>query len=164
MLLPFENLPSTSRIWIYQADRNLSDSEVNIIQNTLNEQVGNWAAHGAPLAGSYQIQYKRFVIIAVDEAYNGTSGCSIDASTSWLKALGNELNINFFDRSIAYFSENEIKSIDFLKVKNAVSDGEITPKTLIFNNLVSSIADFHVNWKIQAEQSWLKKYFSAVMA
>jgi hypothetical protein len=76
----------------------------------LNEQISSWAAHGAPLAGAFEIFYNRFVIVAVDETYNGTSGCSIDASTGWLKKLGMELDINFFDRSIAYMSENELPS------------------------------------------------------
>lgn len=164
MQIPFENMPNTARIWVYQTDRVLSETEFETVQIALNEQINNWAAHGAPLAGAFKILYNRFVVIAVNEAYNGTSGCSIDASTGWLKELGQQLNINFFDRSIAYLSENEIKSVDFLVVKKAVLEGEILPTTIIFNNLVNTLADFLQSWKIQAKDSWLKKYFISVPA
>jgi hypothetical protein len=159
MQIPFENMPPNARLWVYQADKNLNEKEVNLLQESLNEQIEHWAAHGAPLLGAFKVLHQRFIIIAVDESYNGTSGCSIDASTNWLKALGQQLNINFFDRNIAYIADNEINTVDFLNVKRLVLDGLLQPNTLIFNNLVNTIHDFNQNWKIEASESWLKKYF-----
>ena len=153
MQLPFENMPPNAKIWVYQTDKNLTLQEIETLQTTLNEQVNEWAAHGAPLMGAFKILHNRFVIIAVDESYNNTSGCSIDASTNWLKTLGQNLNINFFDRSIAYLSSNDIKTVDFLNVKNAIANGDIKPETPIFNNLVNTISEFKQNWKIKAENS-----------
>jgi hypothetical protein len=164
MLFPIEKMPDTARVWVYQANRRLTDTEYSSIQSLLSEQVRNWAAHGAPLAGAYTILYNRFVVIAVDENINSTSGCSIDASTGWLKAIGANMNIDFFDRSIAYLNENEMKSIDFLSLKKAVLEGNIQPNTLIFNNLVSSYGEFKNGWQIKAVDSWLKKYFTSVPA
>jgi hypothetical protein len=160
MLFPFENMPNYSRIWVYQTDKNLSDKEADLIQVALNEQISHWAAHGAPLAGAAKIFYNRFIIIAADENQNATSGCSIDASTNWLKSIGAEMSINFFDRSIAYLSENQILSIDFLGVKKLIIDGKISTETIIFNNLVANIGEFKQNWKQKAANSWLKKYFT----
>lgn len=160
MLLPFENMPDYARIWVYQTDKNLSENEVQLVQSALNEQISHWAAHGAPLAGAIKIFYNRFIIIAADESHNATSGCSIDASTNWLKSIGAELDINFFDRSIAYLSENEIHTVDFLQVKMLISEGQILPDTTIFNNLVANMAAFKQNWQQKATESWLKKYFT----
>lgn len=159
MKIPFENMPAYAKIWVYQTDKNLTRHESETIEASLNEQVNEWAAHGAPLMGAFKILHNRFVIIAVDETYNGTSGCSIDASTNWLKMLGQNLNINFFDRSIAYLSTDDLKTVDFLKVKNEIALGNINSETIIFNNLVNTISDFQQNWKIKAEDSWLKKHF-----
>lgn len=159
MKIPFENMPAYAKIWVYQTDKNLTRHESETIEASLNEQVNEWAAHGAPLMGAFKILHNRFVIIAVDETYNGTSGCSIDASTNWLKMLGQNLNINFFDRSIAYLSTDDLKTVDFLKVKNEIAQGNINSETIIFNNLVNTISDFQQNWKIKAEDSWLKKHF-----
>ncbi len=164
MLIPFEKMPKHARIWVYQTDIQLTEYVEQEIEGVLNEQIGNWAAHGAPLAGAFQILYNRFIIIAVDETINGTSGCSIDASTNWLKEIGARLGINFFDRSIAYLFDNEIDTVDFLKIKTSIEAGKILAETFVFNNMVNTIEEFNQNWKAAAETTWLKKYFTKIVA
>lgn len=162
MLIPFNKMPDHARVWVYQADRNLSDVEVQYIQQTLDAQINNWAAHGAALVGAATILHKRFVIVSVDENHNQVSGCSIDASTNWLKNLGAEMSLNFFDRSIAYLQNDEIKTVEMLKIKALVAEGFLTPDTLIFNNLVPNMGEFNQVWNVSAGNSWMKRYFQVV--
>jgi hypothetical protein len=162
MLIPFENMPKTSRIWIYQANRNFSETEIQKISSVLLIKMEAWAAHGASLLSAFNIFHNRFVVVALDENQNAASGCSIDASTHWFKELGADLNINFFDRSIAYMFDNEIHTVDLLGVKKAVSDEMISAETITFNNLINTLGDFEQNWKVPASKSWLKKYFVPV--
>lgn len=159
MFIPFEKLPDYARIWVYQTDQELDESTLTFIQQTLEGQVNQWAAHGVPLVGSVKIFHNRFVVVAVDEVQNQASGCSIDASTRWLKELGVAMNLNFFDRSIAFIHQDGIQSVEMLKIKTLVSEGIITPETFIFNNLVANIGEFKNNWQVTAAQSWMKRYF-----
>ena len=159
MLIPFHKMPDYARVWVYQTNKNLSDSEVQTIQQVLENQINNWAAHGADLAGSVQVLHNRFVIVAVDEMQNQASGCSIDASTRWLKDLGTEMNLDFFDRSVTFFQDNELKTSEIGKIKSLVSDEILTSNTLIFNNLVSNVHEFKNNWQVKASDSWMKRYF-----
>ncbi len=159
MLIPFNKMPDHARLWVYQADRNLSDAEVQYIQQTLDAQINNWAAHGAALVGAATVLHKRFVIVSVDENHNQASGCSIDASTNWLKNLGAEMSLNFFDRSVAYIEGDEIKTVEMLKIKILVAEGILTPDTLIFNNLVPDMGEFNKAWNVSAGDSWMKRYF-----
>lgn len=159
MLIPFNKMPDHARVWVYQADRNLSEAEMQYIQQSLDAQINNWAAHGAALVGSATILHNRFVIVSVDENHNQVSGCSIDASTNWLKNLGAEMNLNFFDRSVAYIQDDEIKTVEMLKIKALVTEGILTPDTLIFNNLVPNIGEFNKAWNVSAGDSWMKRYF-----
>lgn len=159
MLIPFNKMPDYARVWVYQANKYLTDSEVQIIQQVLENQINNWAAHGADLAGSVQILYNRFVVVAVDEMQNQVSGCSIDASTRWLKDLGAEMNLDFFDRSVAFLQNNELKTAEISKIKILVYDNVLTSETLIFNNLISNIQEFKNSWNIKASDSWMKRYF-----
>jgi hypothetical protein len=105
------------------------------------------------------VLHNRFVVVAVDENHNQVSGCSIDASTNWLKNLGAEMNLNFFDRSVAFVHNDEIKTVEMLKIKALVAEGILSPETLIFNNLVANIGEFKQNWQIPAINSWMKRYF-----
>ncbi len=84
----FDKMPATSRIWIYQASRNVSESEIQTISSVLDIKMEAWAAHGAALLSAFKIFHNRFVVIALDENQNAASGCSIDASTHWFKELG----------------------------------------------------------------------------
>jgi hypothetical protein len=164
MLIPFDEMPDYARIWVYQANKNLSETEVDFIQQHLENQVNQWAAHGAALVGAIQVLHNRFVVVAVDEMQNQASGCSIDASTRWLKDLGADMNIDFFDRSVAFVHDNEIKTVEMLKIKTLVAEGILTPETLIFNNLVSNMGEFKNAWQVSAINSWVKRYFQTVTA
>ena len=159
MLIPFHKMPDYARVWVYQTNKNLTDSEVQTIQQVLENQINNWAAHGASLAGSVQVLHNRFVIVAVDEMQNQASGCSIDASTRWLKDLGAEMNLDFFDRSVTFLQNDELKMTEIGKIKSLVYEEILTPDTVIFNNLVPNIQEFKSNWYVKASDSWMKRYF-----
>jgi hypothetical protein len=164
MLIPFNKMPDHARVWVYQTDKNLSDAEVQYIKQTLDFQINNWAAHGAALVGAATVLHDRFVVVSVDESHNQASGCSIDTSTNWLKNLGSEMNLNFFDRSVAYIQGDEIKSVEMLKIKSLVAEGILTPDTLIFNNLVPNMGEFRKAWNVSVGDSWMKRYFQGVVA
>ncbi len=166
MYQDFEKMSVHSRIWIYQTDRLLTAKEENISSYFLKNAIENWAAHGEPLLASFKIEYNRFVIIAADDAHHAPSGCSIDASTRWLKELGEQLNIDFFDRSLAYLDGKEIKTVEVFKLKNAIENGLLTSESLVFNNsTIQSISQLISAWKIPAfKLPFLSKYFQKQVA
>lgn len=86
------------RIWIYQSDRELSETEVGLANNKLQEFAAQWKAHGKELAARAEIRYNRFIILFLNESVEAASGCSIDSSVRFLKAIENELGVNLFDR------------------------------------------------------------------
>ena len=100
-------------------------------------------------------------MIAVDERNELPSGCSIDKSTHWLQEIGHQLNIDFFDRSLAYLDDNGfVETIPVPKIKQAVAEAIVTPYTTIFDNQVNTKAQWMKRWKIPASDSWLKRYFT----
>jgi hypothetical protein len=164
MLIDFDRQPDHARVWIYQSSRLLTDAEAAFVQNSLENQAAQWAAHGAPLTAAVRVLHRRFAVVAVDETRNGASGCSIDASTRWLKDLGAQLNLDFFDRSPAYLDGDEVKILTLSELKTAVADGRLTLATPVFNNLVPTLGDFRRGWQVPAGESWLKRYFKPVVA
>lgn len=164
MYISFEQIPQSARIWIYQANRTLTDAEISDIETTLKPAVSQWAAHGASLLASVKVLHKRFVVIALDENQNEASGCSIDASTRWFKELSNRLNIDFFDRSQAYLDGDQIKTFSIFQPKKAIENGLITADTILFvnNNNLHKLADLSTQWKVRASESYLKRFFNNV--
>lgn len=165
MWIDFDKLPDEARVWVYQADRSLSDGEVAAINQALYPALSQWAAHGQALLASAQVIENRFVLVGVDEGYNLPSGCSIDASVRTLRDLGTSLAIDFFDRSAAIRAmDGLVQTIELPVIKTAVSNGIVTPDTLVFNTLIKTKAEFQTNWLLRAADSWLKRYFRSVAA
>lgn len=160
MFLPFNELPKTARVWIYQANRDLINSELESISQELTAFCNGWSAHGAGLKSSFQILYNRFIVIAVDEGFNMATGCSIDSSVNQIKLLENRYGLNFMDRTqVAFLIDNELYIETLSAIKGKVNDGIISSETKTFNNLVATVEDFDSSWMIPASDSWLKKYF-----
>ena len=159
MLVAFESLPDHAKVWIYQADRILDETETNEITDYLSEQVANWESHGSPLQASFKFFYDKFLVLAVNTDLQEPSGCSIDSSTKWLKNIQQTLNIDFFDRSIAYFENETLHFFPVLEAKKQVLAGKINAETTLLNHQVITLADLKNNWKLKASDSFIKKYF-----
>jgi hypothetical protein len=170
MYVDFEKLPDSARVWVYQANRFLTDSEVKSVETALQPALSQWAAHGQPLLASGQVINNRFVVISVDEGYNLPSGCSIDASVRTLQEISRQIDqgngpLDFFDRSAAVqLADGSVQTFPLSSLKTAVTDGLIKPGTTVFNTLVQTKAEFLTGWHIQAAESWLKRYFKATPA
>ena len=154
-------MPVSARVWVYQADRNFSESEKELIEKNTRQFIDGCAAHQQPLKGSSKVFYNRFLVIAVDESYNMASGCSIDASVHFLKELEQTIHVNLFNRSqVAFLQENNILTEEVKNLKQKIAEGLIKENTLIFNNLVANVGEFQQKWQQPAKESWMSRFFS----
>ena len=159
MFVPFEKIQDSSRIWIYQTNRKFNSEESKIISHALTAFTEGWLVHGSPMQASFSLRYDQFVILAADEDANAASGCSIDDSVRTLKRLGSELTIDFFDRTLVGFkNEEHVFTISSSDLKTKLSDGVWSSDTLVFNNLVNTKRDLTQAWLVPAGASWLKRY------
>ncbi|GAB2554478.1 hypothetical protein [Spirosoma aerophilum] len=165
MYIDFDKLPDTARVWVYQANRALTDGDVKTIEETLRPALSQWAAHGQPLLASAQVAESRFLVVGVDEGYSLPSGCSIDSSMRTVQEIGRQLGVDFFDRSAAVqTAEGSVQTFALPVIKEAVTNGQLTPDTSVFNTLVKTKAEFLSDWRIRAADSWLKRYFKSITA
>ena len=159
MYIPFEQLPSDARIWIYQADRVFSGEEEKMISAVLRDFCAQWMVHGQPLQTSYKIEYHQFLILSVNENAAQASGCSIDGSVRVIKELGEQLHIDFFNRlKSACLIDDHIAVLSRQEIVAAFSSGKVSSRTITFNNLVATKGEFEKSWKVEIENTWLAKY------
>ncbi len=155
MLVAFEELPDTSRIWVYQADRNFSEAELQELNELIPQFLTQWTAHGASLHAGYEIRYKRFIIIGLDQSLASASGCSIDASVHFIQGLEKRYGVQLLDRMNVSFKQGDYityKSMaDFKKMARAKA---ITKNTIVFNNLVANKQEYLEHWEVPASESW----------
>lgn len=160
MLVPFENLPLESKIWIYQSNRKFSDEEITEIDVALQSFLQNWAAHGKSLEASYQLKYNRFIILAVNQEVQNATGCSIDASVQFIQSLEKNYNVDLLDKmNVTFKLGDHVAHKTLIDFKKMAKDKAVTENTIVFNNLVNSIEEWNENWEVPAGDSWHSRFF-----
>lgn len=147
------SLPDSSRVWIYKADRFLSNEEVDRIQKIVDDFIPTWAAHGKKLYAEAKVVDNLWIVIAADESREGASGCSIDKIFRLVADLEKEMACSFTNRLIvAYQSDGEIKLTTLAQIKEV----GIHSDTLIYDDTIQNLAEFKQRLR-PANETWLKR-------
>ena len=153
--MDYKELPDHAKVWVYQADRTLSKGEVLQISSKIDDFISTWASHGTDLRASIELFHDRFLVVMVDEEQAMASGCSIDKSVALVKELENDYSINFLNRLlVAWRQDDEIESCPLDQFERKLQAGEIKADTIVFNNLVSTKAEFETKWEVPVKDSW----------
>lgn len=160
MLVNFDSLADSSKVWIYQSNREFFKKEIQEIREIMENFIVNWKRHGEDLRASYQIKYDQFIILAVDESLNEVSGCSVDASTHIFKQIEDKFNVDLFNKLNTAFKDGEhINIVSLADFQKYVNQQKINSKTIVFNNLVKTKKELSSAWEVDAGNSWHNRYF-----
>ena len=153
--MTWEDLPDHARLWIYSADRQLTDAEEAEVQTALRTFVKQWTAHRRDLRAYGDVVHQRFVRLAVDESAAGASGCSIDASVRFLKDLGQRLGVDFFERMI-FFADNGEGFLPYPREEFAAAyaRGEIGDQSPVVDPLVKTKGQYDSSFVKPLGASW----------
>ena len=148
------------RIWIYQADRQLTAADKTKVMDKLALFTAEWKAHGRPLAAKAEVRHDRFIILMVDDAIAPPTGCSIDKSVYLLKEIEQETGLNLFDRlQMAYRKGDKIAVAPRDEFERLIVSGEVTGDTIVFNNLITSYPELETHWEVPLKDSWHAQIF-----
>ena len=160
-LVPLGSLPDDSRVWVFAAERALSPAEAEAVLGTVDAFLGVWAAHGRPLRSARELRESRFLIIAVDEAAAGASGCSIDALVREIRALEAQLGVTLVDHGPVVFRDGgTIKRVPREAFAELARSGQVTPATIVFDNTISRLSALRGGgWELPASAAWHGRAF-----
>jgi hypothetical protein len=159
MFTEYKNLPNNSRVWIYQADREFTDTEMDFIASKAEDFINQWTRHGDDLKGSFTFKYNQFLVLAVDESFNNVSGCSIDSSVRFVQALEKEFQLDLMNKMNITFKDNDrINLVKLSDFQRFAKEQKVTSDTIVFNNMVNTKEAFENNWEIPVKESWHKRF------
>ena len=158
--MDYKKLPDDTRIWIYQANRQLTEQEIRSIRRSGQEFIDKWTAHGAKLKAAIEVFHNRFVILFADEKQANASGCSIDKSVRFITGIERELDITLLDRKLITYREGEnIQTCTHEEFSELLNNGKITASTVVFNNLIAKKGELESLWQIPLKDSWHREIF-----
>ena len=156
MYTNFDTLPDTSRIWIYQSDRILTETEVDEINAHAQSFVEQWTAHEQTLKAGFKIFHSIFLVLAADENHNDASGCSIDKSVHFIQAMEKKFNLSLFNRLNVVYDDGTTKNIVHIsKLKMLLAENKITDSISIFSNTITTKNELNENWLVKVKDSWV---------
>ncbi|TBO41202.1 ABC transporter ATPase [Pedobacter kyonggii] len=153
-----------SRVWVYQSDRKFTSVEESEILNKLAAFTNQWKAHGNELLAKAEIRYGFFIILTVDESQAGVTGCSIDSSVRLIKEIEQEYHVDLFNRfNIAYKVNGEVVVNSKEDFETLVNIKQVTPETIVFNNMVQNLAELESKWEVPFQNSWHSTVFAHLL-
>lgn len=159
MFVPFDSLPDSARIWIYQADRPLTKQHQEIITTSLTSFCQQWTAHNQPLQASFAIRNDHYIVLSVDEGFTDASGCSIDTSVREMTRLAHLLNIDFFNRTrVGFWINGCVELVDLKALPQKRDEGFWFADTPVFNTMAATIGELKERWLVKAADTWLNRY------
>ncbi len=152
-------MPDHSRVWIYQSNRPLTETESIVLESQINGFVGEWTAHRKTLLAAGALYHNQFIVLSVDESLNEASGCSIDASVYFIKDIENQYGVQLFERmNFAYLDGETVKTVPSTVFSQLYTEGVINADTLVFDNLVNTVATFKTAWVKPIKASWHRRF------
>lgn len=159
MLVEFDKLPNTSKLWIYQSDRKFYIEEVPDIRQKIEDFLKNWTNNDTIIEASYIMKYDRFIILGANDIQYPLTINAIDASVRFIIGLQNEYNIELLDKLNVSFKQGEFVQYKDLKTfKKLLKNNSISAKTIVFNNLINTKEELEDNWEIPITESWHNRF------
>ncbi len=163
----FAELPDEARLWIFAADRPLTEMESHTLVETLRPFLANWQAHGRPVYGQATILHHRFLLLAGHVPGGEISGCSIDAATRAVYAAGASLGITWMSPLVVFYrdSDGTVRHASRGQFRRLIAEGKVTAATPVFDLSLTTIGDLrHSGFEKPAGQSWHARVFTLTPA
>ena len=155
MLVEFDSLPETSKIYIYPGSRKLYKEELPFVLEKLNELTDELSSSDL----FFDLKYDRFILVFISELTPLTLDQN-DFLSSFIISLGKELNMGFIDKVNVCFKQGiyvQLKEIaDFKKL---IKNKGVSKKTIVFDNFINTKSEYENNWESPAEYSWVSHFF-----
>lgn len=155
-VVPFDSLPDDARCWVFVADRPVPPVRSPMLLDAVDHHLARWAAHGVPLVCARDWHDDRFLVVAVDEAATGASGCSIDALFRVIATVQPRLGADLLGGGrIAWRAQDgQIVVSDRADFEALALQGAIAPDAPVVNTLAETVGDWRHRRESPAGASW----------
>jgi hypothetical protein len=155
-LVSFAVLPESARVWVFAADRPLSDAQAALLLGEVDRYLEAWRAHGQPLTCAREWRDNRFLTVAVDQTDAYASGCSIDGLFRILQGLQSQLGAGLVGAGRIHFRDQSgtIQTVSRDEFSRLGERGTVTRQTRVFDPTVATAGEWRERFETEAANAW----------
>ncbi|MCF6297890.1 MAG: ABC transporter ATPase [Flavobacteriaceae bacterium] len=155
MLVDFNTLPETSKIYIYPSNRKFYPNEFPIIEEKIKTLLHEFEASNL----FFEIKYNRFILIFISDE-TPLSMEQNDLLISFIFSLEKEFDISLMDKVNVCFKQGKYVQLkEILDFKKLIKNKGVSKNTIVFNNLIHTKEEFECCWETPAINSWISHFF-----
>lgn len=159
MFVEYDSISENAKLWIYPSSRKFYPTEIAAVEMKVKKFIETWRVEDENFRASYQFLYNRFIVIVAEDDDNLISTKDIDASVALILQLQQDYDVVLLDRMNVCFKQGEFVQYKELKdFKKLLKNKAVTEKTVVFDNLIQTKAEFEKHWEIPIAESWYSRF------
>lgn len=159
MLVDYQRIPESAKVWIYPSSRKFYDTEIEGIHQKITSFLSEWKSTEETFKTSFQFLYNRFIVFFADDSENPLTNPDIDASVLFILQLQQEYEVELLDKMNVCFKQGEyVQYKDLKDFKKLLKNKAVTGKSIVFDNLVTTKDEFENYWEVPISESWYGRF------
>ena len=159
MIVDYNALPGTAKVWVYPSNRKFYDTEIDGINEKIKTFLESWKSDDENFQVSYQFLYNRFIVFFADDSITPLEISDIDASVQFILQLQEEHKVNLLDKMNVCFKQGEyVQYKDLKDFKKLLKNKAVTGKSIVFDNLITTKEEFDSYWEGPISDSWYGRF------
>lgn len=152
----YTEMPDEAKVWVYAANRILTETEQAEIEAAGKTFTQSWTAHNQQLKASFTILHGVFLVMMVDENLNEVSGCGIDKSVHFMQDLDKTYQLDIFNRLRLELWQNDgVMILNKQKLSAMLQEGTVNEQSIVFNKTVTTKKQFDEQFQLPLSRSWV---------
>jgi hypothetical protein len=159
MIVDYNALPGTAKVWVYPSNRKFYDTEIEGIHEKIKTFLERWKSDDENFQVSYQFLYNRFIVFFADDSTTPLEIADIDASVQFILQLQQEHKVDLLDKMNVCFKQGEyVQYKDLKDFKKLLKNKAVTGKSIVFDNLITTKEEFDAYWEGPISDSWYGRF------
>lgn len=159
MLVPFESLSESAKVWAYPASRKFYKEELEEIENKIKGFVSEWKKDDSDFKASYRFLYDRFVIILAEDPEGKLTNQDLDQVVAFILGLQSEYELELLDRMNVCFKQGDyVQYKEIKEFKKLLKNKSVSNKTIVFDNLIQTKDELTHFWEVPITESWYNRF------
>ena len=151
MLVSFESLPRTSRVYYYPSSRKFYPDEIPVLTSKIEDCCNDLDKCKI----GYKLVHNRFLIFFVSDV-TPLSIEQNDKLVQFVLDLEKEFDIDLLDKVNVCFKQGEfVQRKEMKDFKKLLKNRSVSGRTVVFDPMINSKDEFLTSWEAPLSESWL---------